>query len=369
MTRSERLRSMRRHRRKLVVAFTTILLVASGGGLYLATSSGAATNYGTVCPIDDGAAVIADGAAVGCTLFGPTPATPTVAGDAKSVEVGVRFTVSAPGLIRGIRFYKGAGNVTPTGTNHTVTLWNADNGVAISSHTLTNETASGWQQGDFELPVPQPGCVDALGTSGCGNTDLVYPGVNYIASVYDPSGHYANMIPTLGATLTNGPLTAPGSTSTAGNGVYVYSTAGAGKTFPNQTYLANNYSVDVVFQAANCVSGTTGADISLCPNLQTTTTLATTTTAPPTTTTTLPHPTVYDPKTDGPIPPKTCFLASQGIVECQDYLPLSDPAAVPPSPTPPPAPKTTTTTSTTVPTTSTTSATMPGAPSSTPPST
>ncbi len=45
--------------------------------------------------------------------------------------------------------------------------------------------------------------------------------------------------------LTNGPLTAPSSSSSGGNGVYAY--AGT-DSFPQNTFNASNYWVDVVFQ-------------------------------------------------------------------------------------------------------------------------
>ena len=46
-----------------------------------------------------------------------------------------------------------------------------------------------------------------------------------------------------GAARTNGPLTAPASTATSGNGVYTYA---AGTAFPSSTYRGSNYWVDVV---------------------------------------------------------------------------------------------------------------------------
>ncbi|MEA2907960.1 MAG: hypothetical protein QOJ15_41, partial [Bradyrhizobium sp.] len=44
---------------------------------------------------------------------------------------------------------------------------------------------------------------------------------------------------------TSGPLTAPSSSSSGGNGVYAY---GSSNLFPNNTFSAANYWVDVVFK-------------------------------------------------------------------------------------------------------------------------
>jgi len=44
--------------------------------------------------------------------------------------------------------------------------------------------------------------------------------------------------------VTNGPLTAPASSSSGGNGVYAY---GSSSAFPTNTFNASNYWVDVVF--------------------------------------------------------------------------------------------------------------------------
>jgi hypothetical protein len=75
--------------------------------------------------------------------------------------------------------------------------------------------------------------------------------------------------------VTNGPLTAPASSTVGGNGVYTYSTG-----FPNQTWQDSNYYVDVVFAPsaptmqmvfnspspsipANAASGTTVATVTV----------------------------------------------------------------------------------------------------------
>jgi hypothetical protein len=168
-------------------------------------------------------------------------------GDANSIEVGVKFRTDTFGVATGVRFYKASTN---TGT-HIGNLWSSS-GQLLASATFTNESASGWQQVNFTQPV------------------LVYPNTTYVASYFAPKGHYSQnegyfyTVPPIGATgshVDSPPLHALRNTNGVTNGVYAYST---GSTFPNNTFNAENYWVDVVFspaappgQASN-VSGTAG---------------------------------------------------------------------------------------------------------------
>jgi hypothetical protein len=156
------------------------------------------------------------------TLFSPsaTPGTITE-DDPNAVDLGVKFQASAAGVITGIRFYKGPQN---TGT-HIGDLWTAS-GTLLASATFTNETASGWQQVNFSSPVS------------------ITAGATYIASYEAPVGEYSTDQNYFTNALTNGPLTAPSSSSSGGNGVYAY---GSSNSFPNNTFSASNYWVDVVF--------------------------------------------------------------------------------------------------------------------------
>jgi hypothetical protein len=154
------------------------------------------------------------------SLWGNSSA-PAVASqnDAHAVELGVKFTASSPATVTGIRFYKGPQN---TGL-HQVDLW-SNTGTLIASATATNETASGWQEADFSSPV------------------TITPNTTYIAAYHTNTGFYSADAGYFNNTLTNGPLTAPSSVSSGGNGVYVYSASDA---FPTDTYNAANYWVDV----------------------------------------------------------------------------------------------------------------------------
>lgn len=142
--------------------------------------------------------------------------------DESEVEVGVKFRSDTVGFITGIRFYKGVGN---SGT-HVGSLWRSD-GTLVATAVFSNETASGWQQVNFATPV----AIDASTV--------------YIASYHAPQGRYAgDNFYFSSQDVDNGPLHAVTDGVGGGNGVYVYGPQG---TFPNFSYRATNYWVDVVF--------------------------------------------------------------------------------------------------------------------------
>ncbi len=146
---------------------------------------------------------------------------PLIDQDTQPIEVGVRFSSDISGYIRGVRFYKGAGN---TGS-HVANLWSST-GTLLATATFVNETAAGWQEALFPVPVP------------------ITANTQYIASYYAPNGHFS-YTPAyfLNAGQDNAPLHAPASAANAGNGLFKFGSSG----FPTQTYNGNNYWVDVVF--------------------------------------------------------------------------------------------------------------------------
>jgi hypothetical protein len=166
---------------------------------------------------------------VGLSLFSSTdaPAELTV-NDPNSAELGVKFIAAINGTITGIRFYKGPSNVGP----HVGSLWTST-GTLIASATFQNETASGWQTVTFSNPIS------------------VTAGTTYVAS-YHTNGFYSADSGYFDTAHTNGPLTAPASGSSGGNGVYAY---GATSVFPTLSYNASNYWVDVIYN-----QGTGGAN-------------------------------------------------------------------------------------------------------------
>jgi hypothetical protein len=154
------------------------------------------------------------------TLFEQgTPATVNVA-DSTSVVLGMKFQSSTAGKIRGIRFYKSAGN---TGT-HVVALWSST-GTLLASATVTGETTSGWQEMSFATPV-----------SIAANT-------TYVAGYLAPKGHYSATSNGFAAAIKVTPLTALAN-STSPNGLYTYS---GSLVFPTSNFNATNYFVDVMY--------------------------------------------------------------------------------------------------------------------------
>ncbi|HEV2236528.1 MAG TPA: DUF4082 domain-containing protein [Ktedonobacterales bacterium] len=156
-----------------------------------------------------------------CTVF-PSNATPGTinSGDPNSVELGMKFTADTNGYINGVRFYKGPTN---TGT-HIGSLWTST-GQLLARVTFGPETATGWQQGIFSTPV------------------AITAGTTYVVSYHTNAGGYSYDAFGLAGGVDAGDLHVPNSSSVNGNGVYAY----GGNQFPNQTYNAANYWVDVVF--------------------------------------------------------------------------------------------------------------------------
>lgn len=158
------------------------------------------------------------------TIWTPstTPATLDVSDYTGAVNLGVRFQSNVSGTISGIRFYKTALNL---GT-HTATLY--DNaGTVLAQTTFSNETGSGWQEVDFP-----PVNITAYTT--------------YVAAYHTTNGHYSVNSGYFNSSFSNGQqLTALGSGAGGGsNGVFLYGDSAA---FPTNTYNANNYWIDVVF--------------------------------------------------------------------------------------------------------------------------
>ena len=154
----------------------------------------------------------------------PSTAVPGVVDDGPDnpVELGVMFKSDVAGIITGIRFYKSEANIGI----HDGNLWTSD-GTRLATVRF-NETASGWQQALFAAPV------------------AIASNTVYVASYHANNGHYSedeNYFD--GKGMDNPPLHALANGVSGGNGVYAYGTSSA---FPNQTYNAANYWVDVVFQ-------------------------------------------------------------------------------------------------------------------------
>ena len=66
-----------------------------------------------------------------------------------------------------------------------------------------------------------------------------------MVSYHTDVGRYSSTGNYFTAPVTNGPLTAPSSQTSSGNGVYAY----GGSAFPTNTFNASNYWVDPIFNA------------------------------------------------------------------------------------------------------------------------
>lgn len=164
----------------------------------------------------------------GQTILGD--ATPTDANDldtdaARGIELGVRFTTEVSGYVTGIRFYKSTFN---TGT-HIGNLWSSS-GTKLATVTFSNEGTSGWQAASFSTPV------------------LIQPNTTYVASYFAPVGHYASDEGYfLSRSAGKQQVHSVAETASVGNGLFRYGTSSA---FPNSSYQATNFYVDLFFTPA-----------------------------------------------------------------------------------------------------------------------
>ncbi len=145
-------------------------------------------------------------------------------GPDSAVELGVKFRSDVSGSVTGIRFYKASTN---TGT-HVGNLWTTS-GTLLASAPFTAESASGWQQVNFFVPIP------------------ITANTVYVASYHTNTGHYSdNLNYFTGVGVDSPPLHALADGAAGYNGVYAY---GSSSSFPNQGWKGSHYWVDVVFSS------------------------------------------------------------------------------------------------------------------------
>ena len=152
------------------------------------------------------------------------------AGDPGSVVLGVKFTATSPGRCRA------SGSTRPRPTPARTSVRCGAPVAPLAQATFTSETASGWQTVTFASPVP------------------ITANTTYVASYYAPSGHYSVTTEGLASGEDNPPLHAVAN-STSANGVYAY---GAASTFPNSSFNAGDYGVDVLFDPPPAPGQATG---------------------------------------------------------------------------------------------------------------
>lgn len=142
--------------------------------------------------------------------------------DGVTYELGLKFQVLATTNVLGMKFYKGS---LDTGV-HTGTLWSSD-GAVLATVTFANETASGWQTAWFSSPIS------------------IAADTTYVISYYATSMYYCASTGNLVTPVTSGILVAPGTNAANGNGVFRQDAHG----FPNNSWNATNYFVDVIVEA------------------------------------------------------------------------------------------------------------------------
>jgi hypothetical protein len=157
----------------------------------------------------------------------------TDTGSGNGVVLGVRFQSSVPGQIVAMRFYEHASS---TGA-HVGTIWTSG-GESLGSLTFTEgNTPPDWQEEDFTTPVQ----INA-------NTE-------YIASVHFADGYWTSTIGYFdGSGVSSPPLSAPVSSSSSWNGVYLYTDSTTEMPYQGST-ADRNYWVDIVFEASSSVGG------------------------------------------------------------------------------------------------------------------
>jgi hypothetical protein len=185
------------------------------------------------------------------------------------MELGMRFTVSTPGSVAAIRYYRGS-NDTPASTG---ALWTAT-GQRVTTVTFSSAWRRGWQSARLARPV------------------ALSPDVSYVASYQMPAGQYPVQTAAFagGATLGN-----PTIRGTAGG----YRPGGG---FPGVSSSGTAYYVDVLFSPGgsgvpNPTPSTASATPSPTPTTGHSTPMPTTSQPTPTPTTSSTQPTTSPPAT------------------------------------------------------------------------
>ena len=152
------------------------------------------------------------------SLFGAALPAVASANDPSAIELGMKFQVTEPSEMVGVRFYQGPANVGP----HIGRLYDA-NGVLLAEAGFGTDGNGGWRSVNFAAPV-------ALAAN-----------TTYVVSYFTESGNYAVDGGFFANPATNGSIVGLASGASGGNGVYRY-----GGGYPTGTYNDGNYWVDVL---------------------------------------------------------------------------------------------------------------------------
>jgi hypothetical protein len=157
-----------------------------------------------------------------------TPANIDNADKQGSLDLGVKFQVDVPGVIKSVRFYKASADGA-----FTANLWTSAG--TLLAQTVINANGIGWKTATFNSPV------------------TISPDTTYVASYHITSapgnviGYPYDLKYFGSSSVDNGPLHALASGLDGGNGVFTYSNTPA---MPSQTFNSSNYWVDVDFSGS-----------------------------------------------------------------------------------------------------------------------
>jgi hypothetical protein len=169
--------------------------------------------------------------------------------DGQAVELGVRLRASQAGVVSALRYFRTAGDAGDT-DQRDGHLWSDDGALLATASFEAAPGQSGWQVAPLVPPVTVQAGVTFTASYNTANNYLATAGY-FTSAITDPFGM----------------LTAPASSQIGGNGVYSY---GGGAVFPDQTFGAGNYWVDVVFATSSGANAapvfTSGATFSRAEN-------------------------------------------------------------------------------------------------------
>jgi hypothetical protein len=197
-------------------------------------------NIANIAPAADTVTVTAPIQPDTFSLFDPgVSVTGTPFTDGTPVELGMTFSVSQTGQITQLKYFRNANDAGDTDIRDGH-LWRASDGALLATATFNSASGqSGWQAATLSAPV----AIDA----GTKYIVSYKTNDNYIATdgFFTPANEVAfDGVDNDAFSDPFGVLSAPQSDAVNLNGVYKYGTALA---FPNETYQAANYWVDVSF--------------------------------------------------------------------------------------------------------------------------
>jgi hypothetical protein len=138
------------------------------------------------------------------------------------VRLGMRFYVTDPAIIVGVRFYKDAANVGL----HTGSLWTIE-GDLIAEVDFEDETTDGWQEQRFPDPI------------------ILEVDTPYVIAYHTDEGNFGRDLDYFDTDTTVGVISVPADNSDALHASYYWYDV-SGDPWPENSYFKSNYYVDVM---------------------------------------------------------------------------------------------------------------------------